>query len=565
MRSSAVSAVRLGSSSSLLVWLVIAVLGACSEPKTPIANNAPSASTTNSSTPPDPIASNSAAPAVTTPPAPPSPFHVVSRKVLSVFPLENTTLILGPGLGRLEQDGSMSFDPALMRGIEPRPAMMASEVQVAGGRWPDLAFAAMTVPYGRTGLSEVYQWQKDHWQNVHRTDQSWGLHRVFSYTNNSALLVEKAYMMIGYKLKVVSTGSKPRTIKVTQANQTKVGFAESKVAMSGVDVLPDGNIFVVGSDAEVEGNIRDLLLEKVDPTGKTTIEVLPGSRKDQFVSSWEEDGARIYMANTTDGWIAGEWFMPQPKAGDKPMGPYLAHFDGKKWTEVTPPSTTGRFRLGGKDAKGNVWGYTPTEVFKHAAGDGTNWTKFVLPSSWEKPDTNSVEIQAIDVTSNGTVLVSVKLNGPPNAKGHATWSQEVVLSNAQPAKEWVVPSDDDYKASVRKVALPRPPTADCETPFVLLYTLSSVAAPNFDYPATRKALTGHTEFAEVNFIEFTRDKKRYFGARFPKYADWVLPKKMLELIKKDVVGSSPQLVCHDPEDSRVLKIDLKTGALLPLK
>jgi hypothetical protein len=128
-----------------------------------------------------------------------------------------------------------------------------------------------------------------------------------------------------------------------------------------------------------------------------------------------------------------------------------------------------------------------------------------------------------------------------------------------------IPTDEVYEAKALRFVPPKPPSSECTTPFVLLYQLSKVAPASFDYPATRKTLAGHTEFTDVKFIEFTRNGQRFFGARFAadERMDWSLPKKMVELVKKGVPGSGPQMVCHDPEGSREIKIDLKTGALVP--
>jgi len=111
----------------------------------------------------------------------------------------------------------------------------------------------------------------------------------------------------------------------------------------------------------------------------------------------------------------------------------------------------------------------------------------------------------------------------------------------------------------QELRLPGPPVDWCTSPFVLLYTLGHKAPADYDYPATRAALKGSQTLAEgVEYIEFGREGRRYFGARVP---DFVVGKKLAALVKAKVPGSTPELVCHDPLVLRQLDIDLTTGEL----
>ena len=104
-------------------------------------------------------------------------------------------------------------------------------------------------------------------------------------------------------------------------------------------------------------------------------------------------------------------------------------------------------------------------------------------------------------------------------------------------------------------------SSKCATPFVLLYTLAKTAPADYDFPATRDALKGHTELAGASFIEFSRGGKRFFGAVVPSGA---LGQKLVDAVKGKVVGSTPQLVCDGPAPDRTLAIDLATGKIKPL-
>jgi hypothetical protein len=129
------------------------------------------------------------------------------------------------------------------------------------------------------------------------------------------------------------------------------------------------------------------------------------------------------------------------------------------------------------------------------------------------------------------------------------------LLHTRPATK-PLPTTAEFQQKERAFRPPGPPVDWCETPFVLLYTLGKKAPPDYDYPATRAALRGHREFAVpgVEFIEFERLERRYFGARVP---DFSLGAKLVNLVKDKVPGSTPELVCHDPPPKRTLSVDLE--------
>jgi hypothetical protein len=141
----------------------------------------------------------------------------------------------------------------------------------------------------------------------------------------------------------------------------------------------------------------------------------------------------------------------------------------------------------------------------------------------------------------------------PAEKGGWTTKRRYLL-HTRPAKG-KLPTVEEFRQKERAYRLPGPPVEWCPTPFVLLYTLGKKAPADYDYPSTRDALRGHREFGVkgVEFLEFERLGKRFFGARVP---DFDLGKQLAALVKDKVPGSTPELVCHDPPTLRTLSIDL---------
>jgi hypothetical protein len=97
-------------------------------------------------------------------------------------------------------------------------------------------------------------------------------------------------------------------------------------------------------------------------------------------------------------------------------------------------------------------------------------------------------------------------------------------------------------------------TAQCKSAFVVFYTASSMAPPDYDYPLTRDALKGHAEFADASFMEVDYQGKRVFGAAVPTLE---LGRRLQALIQSKVVGSKPQLMCGRPQIKRFVPMGIE--------
>jgi hypothetical protein len=143
----------------------------------------------------------------------------------------------------------------------------------------------------------------------------------------------------------------------------------------------------------------------------------------------------------------------------------------------------------------------------------------------------------------------------------------IILSTKKPPKVLDLSAPDDGAApppkeeDAKKVTFGRvgPPTAGCKSLFAVLYKLSRVAPPDFDFPLTREALKGHGEFADVRFAETEDGGSRYLVAYVPSLKKG---QKLVTLVRDKVKSSSPQLLCGEPpKTNRTIEIDLRTGAL----
>jgi len=305
----------------------------------------------------------------------------------------------------------------------------------------------------------------------------------------------------------------------------------------GLRTLPSGHAFMTGTicspgDGPQDGQTGVKHWSPDDPKG--TVAVLPeiGNKGFGLVHLVLRDEKDAYVGGNTTSLRYGE---------RKDKTPYLAHFDGKSWTRYTLPFSDAITSLD-VDAQGKVWIASATgAVFSRPAGG--KWEEVMLPVGGE--ERKPMEGKSIWTRGPGDEWII-----------GAYGSRYVVLHSGPPGEKAELPDLDTMETQVAELAMPVPLTWRCSTPFALLYTLSKVAPPDYDYPATREALKGHIEFKGAQFIEFKRLDKRYMGAFVP---DAETGKQLVEFVKKKVPNSTPQLVCHAPKATREIKIDLVGG------
>jgi hypothetical protein len=179
--------------------------------------------------------------------------------------------------------------------------------------------------------------------------------------------------------------------------------------------------------------------------------------------------------------------------------------------------------------------------------DGKEWRSISLPAA---PDSLATDGEGVVWVSAGTTLFRT-----PKKVGE----KSVVAST--PAKPDAAPSGGGANsAPARKFfKSPRPPGPLCPSNLVVLYGFTKVTPDDYDFPLTRKALKGHTEYDKARFVVAKDGGQKFFSAIVP---DAKAGRRLVDLIQKEVKGSKPQLVCAEPEIVREVKIDLKSGDVI---
>lgn len=478
---------------------------------------------------------------------PASPFHIVADTdyYLKLQRLGNTAMFTADQELLTIRGNTVTFEPAYALSKEVRGDGFTGFFQSVHGIFPDAMFAAVVRPTGRTGFTELYKWSGSKWVSHYSSDQSTSVLDIQPWQNGTALMVETQSFSGEYRFTVLPKGSK---VFVPAPNsrrwQAASNFCVSGFIPEAFRTLTTGHAFMAGSICPPEGsgsNEWQPGIKRFSPEDKAgTADVLPeiGSKALYIGDIAPHSATNVYVGGNT---------APSRYGVQSKVSPYLAHFDGKSWTRDTLPFSDGLSSLDiGADE--TLWAVSKKGAVFSRPKNGA-WAEVPLPNAGGE-DARPIEATAVWSRGPGDEWMVGQYK---SKKGTMRY---VVLHSGTPVEMAKLPSIEAMADTVADLAMPTPLTPMCRTPFVLLYTLSKVAPPDFDYPATRAALKGHPEFKGAEFIEFKRLDKRFMGAFV---TDAEMGKKLVELVTKKVPNSTPQLACHAPKPSRVLEIDLSAG------
>lgn len=478
---------------------------------------------------------------VTPPPSdsPPSPFHIVAEAPyeLQLRRIGKSAMFMADFEFLQIQGNKVAFDPNFALTKEVRGDGMTGAFESLLGSLPNALYASVVRPSGRTGFTEIYKWTGTKWISDYASKETISVLDIQPWLNGTLLVVEQHSLMGRYQFSVWPKSAK---VFVPEPHEIKwdasMDFCSLGFIPKTLRTLPSGHAFMIGDSCTVDnGKEKEAVgIKRWSATdSKGTLDVLPEGGHPGFAV------VDLVLHNEKDAYVAANMTSERkgpPKSFDST--PYLAHFDGKSWTQDTLPFSDGISGIE-VDSQGTVWlASLKGELYSRTAGG--KWVPVTLPFAGEdrKP------IRALNIWSRAP--------GDEWVLG-ADGKRYFALHTGPAVEKTVLPNHQAMSDIVDELDMPTPLTWHCMTPFVLIYTLSKVAPPDFDYPATRDALKGHTEFADASFIEFKRLDKRYMGAIV---TDVQMGKNLVELVKKKVPNSTPQLACHSPKPSRQLDFGL---------
>ena len=485
-------------------------------------------------------------------PEPTSPFNVIGELPadLSLFGAGERGFLISQAGVELQLVGDeIVQDPLLKRGLPVTVSYMLS-VDGVGGRYPDAFWLSTSEPRGRTGFSALWRWDGKNWRRTASLSDTHYIMGILPWVGGRMLALEQSSLAFDASFIVLSGDTRVALPQFTKNKKSKeeFGYCRTRLKPEQWATLPAGDVIALGQHCDPDRDYQDLAVERWAPGAKTsTIDIMPGIHEPGDLPSFRFTPTGLAAISPSDVFVAASkstWDKGTPTK----KSPYFAHFDGKTWQALPSPIPGGVHSLWSEPGGVIFASNEQSELWSRSVNG--QWSPVMWPAS---------------LTEQG----ELKLVGFwPRAAGDDWAVVEVVsakrgaigyLLHTRPAVNGV-PTLEAMSRKERSLRRPGPPVDWCETRFVLLYTLARKAPADYDYPATRKALKGHTELAVegVHFVEFEREGRRYFGARVP---DFDLGEKLAKLVKDQVPGSTPELVCLDPLESRILDIDLKTGEL----
>jgi hypothetical protein len=521
-----------------------ALLTACGTPPPP-ETPAPA---TSASTPPVPT-SSAAASAATAPSGTPSAAASAASKptsplqTITELPSDASLFALGArgfvsdGRHLLSIEGDdLVFDPAMMAGIEARSADTFWRIDRMGGTWPDGAFLTVMLPEERTGFSQHHRWLGTKWKQEGRSQNSESTVGFAPWSEGRTLAMFRSGSMVRARFEVVAGKKGGPMPTPTAPSSTPTSICATRLNADAFTALPSGEVFMAGTLCDTEGDASVSAAERWAPgKSKGVLETLPGAAA---TATLEVDG--LVARSPSEVFLIGHLLV------GKENRPYFARFDGTRWIDEPPPMTgfPAGLWLG---PNGVLWTASGETIWSRAPGS-TRWAPMALPQDTKD---GMWALHAQSVWPRGPGDLWVLATGPKSGR--------LFLMHTRPATKPIkLPDPEEIAEEVRTRSMPAPLTAGCETPFVLIYTVGKSAPPDYDFPATRAALKGHTELADATLVEVKRVDKRYLGA---KVASAAMAQKLVELIKQKVQGSTPQATCYNPKVTRALDLDYTTGEL----
>jgi len=288
--------------------------------------------------------------------------------------------------------------------------------------------------------------------------------------------------------------------------------------------LPDGEVLVVGRDCDQSDR---LAVERWAP-GRADSTVIPlpawdGKLLRAMVLATERDRyvvARFEAASTLariDVAEAGATAVPLSLPSNKPVtDASLATADGALW-----------ILLGEGDG---------IELFRRNK-EGV-YTRATFPKGQGLSPTGMAAASADVVYLAGTTsnVRSVILSSRP---GKLSFPSDEPRAGGPDAGAPAAP--DAGAASAAPAAL----SSSCASPFVILFAVSKSAPADYDYPATRDALSGWADGSKYRFIEYSHRGQRMLGASAP---DAARAEALAARLRERVKGASPAVACFTPAE-----------------
>ena len=522
--------------------VLLGALSACTHAgQAPAAASAPAAAT-----PKTPIA---AAPAAAEPA--PVPVAVADTKDESPFvdglrlgyvarlsPTGQSALLSTDKLLLAIRDDRVTIEPALLEGLHPGMSQFPRVV----GSMPNAAWAVEISYAERTSRTTLSRWTGSEWAPASGTLGNKNLVALSGWSNGRALaLVSDDYAKQLFFTQVAGPQGAP-VPELPYAARNDFGCVHG-IQPSAMSALPSGEVFLVGQRCKVGSDEQTVLdgyaaLRWSAGKAQAKASALPKLSQQETMDA---QLSSLVASAPNDVIVAGTRTPSAPDGQESKTEPYVARFDGQAWRTLSAPPTDRIDELQ-RAPDGKLW----------AVGNGDLWVTQGPASetiAWER-----VALPRAATEGGDHAITSFWVKGADDV--WATVGSEessYLLRTKRGAESLGAPSGE----AVNELTKALDPSAayDCETPTLMLLTLSRQAPKDLDFPSIRAALRGHDELAgKVQLVEVPLLTRRYLGVR----GDAEALERTEELFSQAAIpGVEPQRRCLKVEPTRTLTVDFR--------
>lgn len=430
-------------------------------------------------------------------------------------------------------DDRVVLEAELLEGLHPGTARFPRVV----GNLPNAAWVVETTFAERTSRSMLSRWTGSSWVNADAALRGGNLVDALPWSGGRTLgLVYDEY---GNQLAFVQLGG-PRGVPLPRFERTAQNTygCIHGIQPAAMSALASGEVYLAGTRcraSEAEGvEVDDLVVERWgagQTRGKAS--VLPGFAKSDRASG---EITSLLASSPSDALVAGVRTPLTPEGQDMTPSAYLAAFDGRSWRVLAAPPVE-RIDALQRSPNGALWAIAAGELWTSPSQSAPSWEAVTLPKGARELSEHAVT--SLWVRGDGDVWITV-------GNDEATY----LLRTQRGATPLSVPSDERV-AEVSK-ALDPGAAYDCETPTLVLLTLSRQAPPDADFPGIRAAVRGHAELRDrAKFVELPFLNRRYLAVRGDMDT---LRETESALSAAKIPGVVPELRCLEAEPTRTLAL-----------
>ncbi len=418
----------------------------------------------------------------------------------ALYVLEEGKLVeIAMGVGE-QQLGSLEIGP------------LYAEIDRVSGRYPNELWvnaSGMWVSDGariHAAWSGTYRQRGGEWIEVGPGQAGYGAANVLAWAGGRSL----GWGAAGFEL----LGGAKKSLPIQTRGKSDV----TRIAIDALAALPSGDLYALGRDGDRAGAFSIEHWTDTDDEA-SSVHQLP---------SWFCTGP----GTVTDRWHKRVGlYAASAKAvfaicQSKIEGGVL-RFDGNDLSVLTPP-TLGEVRDAVAAEDGSLWLVTASSAF--VLGTQGSWRELAVPSAanlkstviegFVKPEgALHLELSSVAATSESHGLIAGSLyDAGSNAQStflFASDDRKLELPKRDQNSAGPVPSSSAASSPAGSSAEGGPLTADCKTPFVVLYSVSDSAPADYAYPATRDALASASPKPNAQFVEFRFKQRRTLGAKSP--------------------------------------------------